>query len=754
MHYKLKYLLFIFLCFGLIGIANSKDNLINEIKIVGNQRIDKPTILAYMGINQNSSIKISRDDLNEVFKTLFSTDLFSDILFSVKGRSLIIKVKENPIINRVALEGNKRLKDDDILPEIFLKPRDIFTSNKVKQNLQIILALYRADGRYAARVEPKIIYKEQNRVDLVFEINEGPLSKIEYIKILGNDYFSDRKIKSEMMTGEARWWKVLSGGGKYDPDLLNFDKENLRRFYANQGFVDADISEASAELNRKKEEFFITLVVNEGERYKFGKISADLRIKGIDKKLIKSAITFSKGEWFSARRLDDVVVKITENIISNVTPFVEVSPKLTRDNDSIDINFIVKAAEKRFINKINISGNTRTHDKVIRRKLRVSEGDAFNTTLVKRSRTLVSNLGHFARVDIKEEESMDALNSVDLDVTVQETTTGDLSIGGGFSSANGATAQIGLSENNLLGKSQKLRANILASDRQNRIDFSFTEPFFLDRDASMTTDVYTTVTEFLESNYDNERDGAGFGIGYNIGEYGRQNIFYRLEKRNIIAYSGASASVISESGENILSLISLSNTIDKTDSRMDPSDGWYVNNTVGFAGLGGDKRHIKFTGRAAKFRKILEEKITFSLMGNFGYIIGLNQNIEISDRFVIGDNTFVGFKNAGIGPRDIKNDDALGGNFYYTATPELKFGLGLPKELGIKGRIFSTVGSLSVIDSDNTNYYDDTSIRLTAGAGVLWQSPFGPIRLDYSKALLKESYDKTETFSFNIGTLF
>ncbi len=749
MYYFIKFLFLINLL--LISISYGKN--IKNIEIIGNQRIDKETIFTYLNFSKNKIIR--EEDLNILFKDLFATNLFSEIVFKLEDNTLLIEVTENPIVNRIALEGNKYLKDDEIIPEIYLKPRDIFTKNKIKENLQRMLALYRGSGRYAAVIEPKVIYLEQNRVDVVFEINEGPLSKIQSIKFLGNKFFSDRKLKNEVMVSESRWWKILSSGGKYDPDILNFDKENLRKFYANEGFVDADISLAKGELSLEGDKFFVTFVISEGSRHKFGKISATIKTKGIIKGTVKDSIKISQGDWFSAQRLDDTVVNITENIMSGGNPFISVIPRLNRDdNNIVNVDFEIVAAPKKYINRIIISGNTRTLDKVIRRKLRFAEGDAFNRSLVRRSKTLVTNLGHFAAVEIEDRVSNDELNSVDLEIKVQEQSTGSFSLGGGFSSANGAQATIGISENNLMGKSQKLRFNLLTSERENRADFSFTEPFFLERDVSLTSNIYTTLQNYIESKYDNEREGLGSTISYNNGEYGRQSIGYRLEKRNIIAYTGASASVVAEEGETILSVVNFGNTYDKTDNRIDPSDGWYVSNNIGLAGIGGDKQYVKLTGKSAKFNRLLQDKYTFSLTGNVGYIIGLNQNIDISDRFFVGNNSFVGFQNAGIGPRDKNTDDSLGGNFYYTITPELKFGLGLPKELGIKARVFSTLGTLTTIDTAISNYYDEKSIRATAGTGVLWNSPFGPIRLDYSYAILKENYDKTESFSFNVGSLF
>ncbi len=751
MFYKLRFLLIIFLLFVLSNLSWSQ--LINKIDIEGNIRLDDRTIFSYLNITKDS--RISKGDLNTMFKDLFSTELFSEIKFIIDEDKLKILVKENPIINRIALEGNKRVKDDDIFPEISLKVRDVFTKNKIQNNLQRILALYRASGRYAAIIEPKVIYLEQNRVDIVFEISEGPLSKVESIRFLGNRYFSDSRLKREINTSETRWWKVLSSGGKYDPDLLNFDKENLKRFYADQGFVDADIAMAIGEISEQKDKFYITFVVNEGERYKFGNINVDVEIKKYRKSDILKAINIKKGKWYNATKVDENITRLTERIIDSGAPFINIYPELNRREDnSIDVSFLIKPGTKKYINRIIISGNTRTLDKVIRRTIRLSEGDPYNRNLIKRSETLVRNLGHFSLVGIDVEDNFEQQDTVDLNVTVKEQSTGSLMLGGGFSSSVGATANIGVSENNLLGKSQKIRLNLLASERENRADFSFTEPFFLDRNSSITNNIFTTVQEFPESNYNNEREGGSLSVSYNIGEYGYQNIAYRLEKRNIVVFDAAASSIKSLAGESILSLASIGNTIDKTDDKFDPKEGWAVSNNLSIAGVGGDKQYFRGTQSFAAYNEIFNENIVGALGAKVGYIAGLNQNIDISDRFYLGGNSFVGFQNAGLGPRDKTTSDSLGGNFYYTFTPQVKFGLGLPKELGIKGRVFSTAGTLTTIDTDSSNYYDEGSLRLTSGAGVLWQSPFGPIRLDYTFAILKETYDKTETFSFNVGSLF
>ncbi len=737
------------------SFSQEEKDAIKDIRILGNQRLDYDTIQSYININIGDYFTSS--SLNEAFKSLFSTDLFSSISFSKNKNTLVINVVENPVINRTAFEGNKRIDDEDIQTEIFLKPRIVFTRNKVKKDLQRLSALYRRSGRFAAKISPKVIMLDQNRVDLVFEIEEGPVTKISDINFIGNSAFTDSTLRREMLLSESRWWKVLSTSDRYDPDVLSFDQDNLRRFYINQGFVDVDIISTTAELRPEKDFFSITVSLEEGKRHKFGNIKGEIRITGIKGSLVRKSINIKKNQWYSAEKLDVDSAKITESIMASGYPFVEVVPKLTRRTEDgyIDVNFVIRDGPRAYVNRINIIGNSRTLDRVIRRNIRLSEGDAFNRSLMARSRTLINNLGHFSTVDIKEIDNGNS-NTVDIEVNVTEQSTGDLSFGAGFSSGNGALANAGITERNLFGKGQRINANVTFSERTNRVDFSFMEPYFLSRNLSLTTDIFSTERFFTESKYDQDTDGGAIGIGYGLGEYTRQSIKYDLQQQVIKAYSDASTSIKSQAGTNLISKVGLGTSYDKTDNRFNPTDGFLVSNGINFAGIGGDKHYIQTTASIAKYKTFMEEKITFSLSSKAGYIIGIGEDIEVSDRFIIGNNTFSGFQTAGIGPRDKTNDSALGGNAYFTIKPELRFGIGLPKELQVQGRVFAMTGTLTQIDtlSSYSNYYDDSAIRLSAGAGISWNSPFGPIRIDFTQALLKKDYDKTEAISFNVGSLF
>ncbi len=748
-------IMFLCVCFFYSNtlVANDNYEVITDIEIKGNQRLDFNTIQSYINIKIGD--KFDPETLNDAFKSLFATDLFSQISFLKENTKLIVSIEENPVINRVVFEGNKRLKDDDINAEILLKPRTVFTRNRVKQDLKRLTTLYRRSGRFASKIEPKVIMLDQNRVDLVFEIEEGPLTKISNISFLGNNSYTDSRLRREILLGEHRWWKVLSSSSSYDPDILNFDQESLRRFYLNEGFVDIDINSISAELNPEKDFFYITFSINEGERYKFGDIKGEIRLEGVTSNLIRNNINIKSGQWYNAEKIDKITTDITENVRNAGFPFVEVVPNLRRKSEDsiIDINFIVKEGPKIYVERINIVGNERTLDRIVRRNVRLTEGDAFNRNLISRSRTLITNLGHFSKVDIKESPGSTD-DTINLEFSVQEQSTGELSFGAGYSSGNGALANIGISERNLFGKGQRIKLNFTAAQRTNRIDFSFMEPYFLDRNVSLSTDIFSTTREYIESNYEQDIDGGGLGLGYGLGEYTRQSINYRLEKQTLKADTDASTSVLGAVGEDISSKIGVNTSYDLTDNRFDPTEGYIITNNINLAGIGGDKHFIQTTSSAAIYNEILDEKVVFSLSGKIGYILGLGEDIAIADRFFIGNTSFIGFQVAGLGPRDGNTGDPLGGNAYFTIQPEFSFGVGLPEELGVKGRLFLATGTLTTLDTSDSNYLDSGSIRLSSGAGLSWTSPFGPIRIDYSYAILKESYDRTETISFNVGNLF
>lgn len=728
--------------------------VVQRIAVEGAQRVERETVLSYIGIREGDAIDARK--VNEALKTLFATGLFADVTMQMDGNTLAIRVVENPIINRIAFEGNQRVDDETLKAETQLRPRVVYTRTRVQNDVQRILDIYRRSGRFAARVEPKVIQLEQNRVDLVFEIAEGPLTGIEKISFIGNEYFSDSALREELVTKESRWYRFLSSADTYDPDKLAFDRELLRRYYLANGFADFRVVSAVAELTESQESFFITFTLEEGERYQFGTFDLTSKIPDIDPEPIKDVIELEAGDWYDADAVDDTIVAITNAVGDLGYAFVDVRPIVDRDAEGrlININFEIQPAPRVYVERIEIRGNVRTLDEVIRREFVLVEGDAFNASKLRRSRQRVSNLGFFSNVEVTNVPGSDPDKTV-VQVDVEEQSTGELSLGAGFSSTDGALGEITIRERNLLGRGQDLRLGTTISQRRQTLDFAFTEPYFLDRDLSAGVDLFHIIRDNQDvASYDSKETGFGLRFGYELNDRWRQTLRYRFAFESIEnVKSTASQFIRDEEGDETISLVGQTLTYDTLNSRIDPTDGFKATFGVDVAGLGGSVAYLRSTVSAAYYIPFTD---TINLMtgGEMGTLFGLGDDVRLNDRFFLGGGSLRGFETAGAGPRDSASDDALGGERFANATVELTFPFGLPEEFGLEGALFTDFGYLSEVDDTGSTILDEPSIRASVGTGVTWASPFGPIRVDFSHAFLKEDFDKTEVFRFNFGTRF
>jgi outer membrane protein insertion porin family len=743
------------------GVSGSGSNTvqpgsptITRIEVEGTQRIERETVLSYIGVREGD--QIDSRGVNQALKTLFATGLFADVSMQMSGNTLAIRVVENPIINRIAFEGNKRLDDETLQTETQLRPRVVYTRTRVQTDVQRIIDLYRRNGRFAAKVEPKVIQLEQNRVDLVFEINEGALTGIENIGFVGNKYFSDSALREVLVTKETRWYRFLSSSDTYDPDKLTFDRELLRRHYLASGFADFRVSSAVAELSEDQENFFITFTVDEGERYKFGKFDLTSKIPDIDPETLKPVIELETGDWYNADAVDDTIVAITNAVGDLGYAFVDVRPIVNRDKDAltIDITFEIQEAPRVFVERIEVRGNVRTLDEVVRREFLLVEGDAFNATKLRRSRQRIEDLNFFSNVEVTNVPGSDPDKTVVM-VDVEEQSTGELSIGAGFSTADGALGEIQMRERNLLGRGQDLRLGTTLSQRRTTIDFSFTEPYFLDRELSAGLDLFHTVIDRQDiASYDSQETGAGVRLGYDFNEDWRQQVRYRLSQETIENVDpNASSFVKASAGDDLVSTFGQTLTYDKLNSRLDPTDGYLIALGTDLAGFGGSVRYLKSTLSGSHYLPITDE-MRLVTRAEVGSLIGLGDDIRLNDRFLLGGDNLRGFANGGAGPRDSVSGDSLGGERMANGSIELVFPLGLPDEFGVSGAVFTDAGYLSGVDSGGTTIQDTGSIRASVGTGIKWVSPFGPIRVDFSQAVLKEDFDDTEIFRFNFGTRF
>ena len=752
--FKILSLLFFIFIFSINFVyAQNSNDIISDIKIEGNQRVELDTIYSYLKVSKGENFDI--DKLNNSLKNLYSTGFFSDVNIMRDNSIVIIKVVENPIINRVVFEGNNEIDNDVLASEVSLKSRNLFTRTKIQEDVQRILSLYRNEGSLSTTVKPNIISLDQNRVDIVFEINEGENTVINSITFNGNKNFSDRRLRDTIITRQTRWYSILSSNDKYDPQQIQVDENLLRKFYKDNGYADVSIEPAVAQLDREKDGFNIIFSIDEGKKYVYGDIEISSNISEIDIDIIKIGLKIEEGDVYSAGKIENTIKIINKLVIEQGFPFTETFPEVDRveNTNNLSVLFRINQADKKYVDRIIIRGNERTLDKVIRRNIRLAEGDAYVSSLLARSKTLITNLGFFAKVDLTE-NSTAKQGTTDIIVDVQETSTGELSFGGGYSSQVGGLLNIGVSERNFMGKGQRISLVSKFSEREADYTFSFSEPYFLNRDLYASTNLYNNKIDYKESSYELSRQGFNLSGNFTLDEFIRQSLRYSLEVRELTPRSGASASIISEKGETVLSELSTSINIDTTDNRNMPTEGYSLAIASSFAGLGGDKEFLRINNNANYYKSFNEESIILNLGYDAGVIIGLDQDILISDRYFLGGNSFRGFDQSGLGPRDSSNSDSLGGNLFYTGSIKASFGIGLPPELGVKGNWFATAGSLTGIDKSSVSYNDDASIRLSSGVGISWNSPFGPISVIFSQAILKEDYDRTESVSFGIGQKF
>ena len=818
------------------------EHVIRSIAVRGNQRLEPETIRAYANLSPGQTYTTAT--LDQALKDLYATQLFADVVINGGDTGdLVIVVRENPVINRIILEGNKHLKDDKITPEIKLSPRQIFTRSAVRADVDRILELYRRQGRFAARVDPKIVQLDQNRVDVVFEIYEGDLAKVRAINILGNSHFSAGRLRKEMYTRQAGGvLGFLKSNDTYDPDRLAADQQKLRAFYLTQGYADFRVVQALAELTPDRRDFVITYVIDEGPRYHLGTVEADSALRDFPNQKVLQIAKLTPGSWFNAKQVEDSVTNLNEAAGNLGYAFADISPAYNRDPEKRVMNLTIKVAPtpRVYVERIDITGNTSTRDKVIRREFRLNEGDAFNSLKVKRSQDRIQSLGFFQdKLEIKQTEGS-APDRVVLGVNVEEKPTGQLSVSGGYSSLERFVVQLAVSQNNFMGKGQSLDASVNWSLYGKSIELGFADPYFLDKSILLGANLFRRdyrafdlVNNTRNTTYSTLSTGGAIRMGFPITEYWSFGSRYQLSQdkvsldRATFFSNGvcdplkAGRYLCDELGNRLTSLIGLSTIYDDTDG-IHPTRGQRFVWGEDFAGLGGDVRYIRSSVNATKYHSLGGNWI-LSFHAEGGYVAPLQKAVNpdadpvrLNDRFF--DPGLRGFDIRGIGPRviripytsngtlaplDLKNDvtDAIGGRAYYMGRVELEFPVssGL-KSMGLRPSAFIDIGSLwkvkqpQLLDipflcSDSTGlstfaspkadcsvdingvahtgsqftsapgfkevfYGNSAKPRLTVGIGVNWVSPFGPLRIDLAKSLLKQKGDQTKIFNFNVGTQF
>ncbi|HEX4262303.1 MAG TPA: outer membrane protein assembly factor BamA [Acetobacteraceae bacterium] len=734
--------------------------MIQAIRVEGNERIESGTVLSYMLLQPGDPFDPDRIDRS--LKTLYATGLFKDVSITRQGNDLLVHVVENPIVNRIVFEGNSAATDAQLLPLLGLRPRAVYTPQMAEQDRQHILDLYAARGRYAATVVPKVIRLPQNRVNVVFEINEGTLTQVSRITFVGNHAFSEGQLKDVISSREEAFWRILSNSDEYNPDRVKFDEELLRRFYLKNGFVDFDVQNVSVELAPDRSSFFLTYVVHEGARYRVGKVTVSSKLPKVSGASLLPLVELAPGDWYDGDAVERTVSAMEDALQNRGIQFVEVTPRIARDRvkHTVNLVFDVDQGPRVYVERINITGNTRTEDKVIRREFQLAEGDAYNAAAIRKTRQRLQDLGYFSTVDIKTVPGSTPDRAV-LDTTVAEKSTGEFSLGGGYSTDIGALANAGLRERNLIGTGIDASLGGTLAQKESQLNLSVTDPYFLDRNLVAGFDLFHVQTNNLDiSDYSERRTGGTLRLGYQFNDHLSQAWNYSLVERTVFdIQSGASLYIINEAGSTLLSQIGQTLTIDYRDSRVDPHKGFVLRLGTDFAGIGGNAHFVRtkvdgvyyipldtFTGNS---------NWGIAVSAGAGYLAQLNGDVEkIIDRFFLGGDNLRGFEAGGAGPHDVATGESLGGRFIWTQSTELRFPLPISPDLGLSGRAFVDVGALSGVNETFGPVFDSSAPRVGAGVGVSWQTPFGLINIDVADAVVKQRDDKTQVFRFGFGTRF
>jgi outer membrane protein insertion porin family len=786
----------------------------SAIVVEGNRRVEAETIRSYFRTNPGEHLDSYKID--QALKALYATGLFQDVRISHSGPRLIVTVVENPVINRVAFEGNSKLKDDQLANEVQSKTRGTLSRPTVQADVQRIVEVYRRNGRFDVRVDPKIIDLPNNRVDLVFEVKEGEKTGVKKIIFVGNKAYGDQRIKDEIKTSETTWIPFLSflqSADIYDPDRIEADRDLIRRFYLKHGYADVRVVSAVSVYDPEKKGFIVTFTIDEGARYRFGKIDIQSSVPMVDPTTLRGRLRAGAGDVYNAEAVEKSVENLSIEVARRGYPFAVVRPRGDRDlaTHFISVVFTVEDGPRVYIERINVRGNTRTRDYVIRREFDVGEGDAYNRALIDRAERRLKNLNYFKNVKITNEPGS-APDRIVLNVDVDEIPTGEFSVAGGYSTASGWMAELSISERNLLGQGQFARMSLQYGQYARGIELSFAEPFFMGQRLGVGIDFYakeTLATNYVSYNSQTIGLGtrAGFGLTEELSFQARYNIYSQkitlpyqynncqfspnaiafqngtgpgVNQTNEAALPGGGCYVDGESslavrkelaaGAVLVSMLGYTLAYNTLDNNKNPTAGLYAEFKQDFAGVGGEVNFIRSTFDTRSYYEVFSDVVSvLHLQG--GHIAGWGgKDLRMLDHFQMGPNLVRGFAPSGIGPRDLTSmslngvGDALGGTMYWGASLEAQAPFSfLPKDAGLKGAIFADAGSLwnyrgptfwNVTGETLTPGPDSGAIRASVGVGLIWNSPFGPLRFDYSFPLSKQSYDQVQQFRFGGGTKF
>ena len=731
---------------------------VNSVSIDGNQRIPDSTILSLLGLERGTVA--SDGEINDALQRILASGLFETVEITPTGNGLIIEVVERPTINRISIEGNRRLDDNELLAEISSAPRRVFSPTIAEADAARIADAYSRRSRLAAQVTPKIIRQSDNRVDLVFEISEGRVVENERVSFVGNRAFSDRRLRRVIDTKQAGFLRSIVGRDTFVPERIAFDRQLLTDFYNSRGYVDFEVLDVTTELSRERDATFVTFNVREGQSFKVGEIAVTSEFDGLDVEEYRRAVRLRSGETWNPSRIEEQIERLERLAIQQGFDFLRADPRVTRDDRNLTLNveFALVRGPRIFVERIDIEGNQTTLDRVVRRQFDTVEGDPFNPREIRNAAERIRALGFFSQADVNTREGS-ARDQVIVDVDVEEQPTGNLSFGGSYNNDTGFAVAIGFSERNFLGRGQAVTLDIQTGDENSTSRLAFREPAFLGRDLTLGLEATHATNDFDDATYETRISTFSPSLGFPIGENSRLSLYYEIAKEDIFNVSGdASPILANEAGDVWRSSVGYNYSLDLLRGGLNPNRGVLLTFGQEYSGLGGDVDAIKTTARVVAQRDVWNEEVTIRAILEGGVISALDGTTRVTDRFFLSSSQLRGFSSRGVGPRDTGagNSDVLGGNKYAALRLEADFPLGLPEEYGISGGVFADFGSLW--DLDNTsgvNPVDDSfELRSSVGVSIFWTTPIGPLRLNFAKPIEKNPLDDENTFDITISTQF
>lgn len=761
------FLAFATVCGVTLTPAHAQDFSFSNVTVEGNERVDTQTIISYTGIAPGTAV--SAGQLNDAYQRVVDSGLFETVELVPQGRTLLIRVKELPTINVINFEGNRRLKDEALSAIVQSQARRVYSPSQAEADAAAIADAYEQTGRLAASVEPRIIRRDGNRVDLVFDIREGGVVEVERIGFVGNRAFSDRRLRQVLETKQAGILRALINKDTFAADRLEFDKQLLRDFYASRGYVDFEVLDATGDVSRERDAVFVTFTLREGQSFKVGKVTTVSEIPELDAAEFEAVNRLRSGVTYSPTVIDNNIARMENLALKKGLNFVRVEPRITRnDRDlTLDIEFAIVRGERIFVERIDIEGNSTTRDDVIRRQFRTVEGDPFNPRELRRAAARIRALGYFSQAEVNAEPGS-AADQVVVNVDVTEQPTGSLGFGLSYGVESGVGVSINFSEDNFLGRGQSVAVNLLTGTDNRSANLTFVEPAFLGRDLRFSTSLNYGETDRFNARYNTNELSARTSLGFPISVNGRLDLNFRIASSEISdVRTGSSAILQSESDRGALTTVSVgyAYSYDTRREGLNPLGGILLRFSQDFAVLGGDLNYIETNAIALAERRVLNEEVTLRAIIEGGVYNSLSgDDSRVTERF-FGNGKVRGFEYNGYGPRDlaVANRDALGGNVFAAARFEAEFPIGLPEEYGIRGGVFFDVGSvwsLNNVDggangSDGLDLVDDSfHLRSSIGVSVFWNTPIGPLRFNLAKALEKQPYDEERVFDLTISTSF